>query len=266
MEQAQEVSLLSALLPAAMIVFIIAIGVVLLYQQFQKSLFRQLLEKEELKNKHHFEQLRSSLESQESERKRIAHDLHDEIGALLSTSRIYLNLLGESAQNEIQKEAKNKINLLYDEITSNVRRISHDLRPVILENLGLIAALESLHDKLLDKGIDFVFTHSYSFELKNQAEMAIYRILQELITNSLKHAGASRIEIDLRQMDSVFILNYKDDGIGFGEKIPKNGLGMKSIESRLSLLFGSMQFLESSKGVSIEIKFEIKNLVKDEPD
>jgi signal transduction histidine kinase len=137
------------------------------------------------------------LHNQEAKRKRIAHDLHDEIGALLTTSRLYFNQLSPGHAEEQLKIVSNKINLLFDEMMTNIRRISHDLRPVILENLGLTEAIESIRDKLTEAGIDFNFTHQLTFRMTSEAELILYRIVQELVNNSLKHANARYIDLSM---------------------------------------------------------------------
>ncbi len=263
MESTQELNFLTTLLPVAIIVFIIAIGVVLLNQNFRKNLYRQMLEQEELKNKHHYHLLRSSIEVQEAERKRIAHDLHDEIGVLLTTSRLYFNQLSLE-QTEAEKQVSDKMNSLFDEMMINIRRISHDLRPVVLENLGLVEAVESLREKLLEAGMDFTFEHQVSFRMTKESELVLYRILQELIGNTLKHAQASQIFISMKEQGKQFYLTYKDDGKGLAQGSYKGGLGMKSIESRLNLLDSKMQMLETQKGVHFLMIMDLQKLNQDE--
>lgn len=245
MEPAPELNFLTALLPLVSIVFIIAIGVVLLNQHFRKNLYKQMLEKEELEKKYHYDLLCSSIETQEVERKRIAHDLHDEIGALLTTSRMYFNQLSTGQAEERLEQVSNKMNFLFDEMMANIRRISHDLRPVVLENLGLVQAINSLGEKLVESGMGFYFTHQVSFEMTTRSELILYRIIQELIGNTLKHAHAKNIRIEMKEDENTFHFIYSDDGIGFSHNEVRHGLGLKSIESRLKLLDGKMQLEES---------------------
>lgn len=257
-------SILNTLLPAAAVVFIITIGVILLNQHFRKNLYRQMLEQEELKNKYHYDLLRSSIEVQEVERKRIAHDLHDEIGALLTTSRIYFNQLGPGHSEKQLQQVSDKMNSLFDEMMANIRRISHDLRPVILENLGLVEAVESFHEKLSEAGVNFSFTHHFAFKITNQSELILYRIIQELIGNTLKHAHATHIFVGMTVSENRFHLTYKDNGIGFPKAKTSNGLGMKSIESRLNLINGKMIVIEQDKGIHFLMDIDIAKLTANE--
>jgi signal transduction histidine kinase len=260
MESPAELNLITTLLPLVVIVFIITIGVVLMNQHFRKNLYRQMLEREELKNKYQRDLLHASIKVQEVERKRIAHDLHDEIGALLTTSRLYFNQLSPTQAEEQKQQVSNKINLLFDEMIANIRRISHDLRPVVLENLGLVEGVYSLSEKLCEAGIGFNFSHQFNVQLKKEVELNLFRIIQELIGNTLKHAHATHIFIEMKEEENKFYLHYKDNGIGFVPDSFKNGLGMKSIESRLDLIDGKMQFKQPYKGVYFLMEMEIQKL------
>ena len=264
MESGEGLTLLTTLLPLAAIVFIITIGVIMLNQHFKKNLYKQLLEKEALEKKYQQELLRSSIEVQELERKRIAHDLHDEIGALLTTSRLYFNQLRPGHAEERLTQISEKINFLFDEMIYNVRRISHDLRPIILENLGIIEAIEDIKNKLIDAGMAFNFQHQLSIVLKKESELLLYRIIQELIGNTLKHANANTINIEIKCEQNLLLLRYIDDGIGFNSSKVKFGLGIKSIESRLKLIDGEMKILASEKGVHFLFEIESENVKNDE--
>ena len=215
-----------------------------------------MLEQEELKNKHNTDLLRSSIEVQEAERKRIAQDLHDEIGGLLTTSKIYFNQLKPGVSEEQLRQTSDKVNLLFDEMMTNIRRISHDLRPVVLENFGLIEAIESLNEKLSEVGVEALFTHRISLRLHKDVELNLYRILQELIGNTLKHASARHISIDMETAGNGLYLNYTDDGTGFEPGATTGGLGMKSIASRLNLLHGNMTITRQERGVLFSIYVE----------
>lgn len=264
MESSEGLTLLTTLLPLAAIVFIITIGVIMLNQHFRKNLYKQLLEKEALEKKYQQELLRSSIEVQELERKRIAHDLHDEIGALLTTSRLYFNQLRPGHAEERLTQISEKINFLFDEMIYNVRRISHDLRPIILENLGIIEAIEDIKNKLIYAGMAFNFQHQLSIVLKKESELLLYRIIQDLIGNTLKHAQAKTISIEITIEKNLLLLRYKDDGVGFNSSKAKFGLGIKSIESRLKLIDGEMKILEADQGVHFLFEVESQNVKQHE--
>jgi len=264
MESTTEFSLIPVLLPAALVIFFISIGVIFLNLHFRKNLLKQKLEKEVLKANHHFELLKANIASQEVERKRIAMDIHDEIGALLTTSRMYLYELKPGQTEEELEIASDKIDSLFIEIAANIRRISYDLRPVILENLGLVSAIESMFEKLEKAGIHLQFIHHFSVEMSKEAELSLYRIIQELIANTVKHARARNIHLKMSEDFSSFYVDYQDDGVGFLFDQVKTGLGTRSIQTRLSLLHGEIEVLEPPIGVHYLIRIDINQLIDNE--
>ncbi|MBS1637773.1 MAG: sensor histidine kinase [Bacteroidetes bacterium] len=244
MEEAKNLNFISALLPAVTVVFIIAVGVVLLTQQFRKNLYRQRLEKEELKNQHQTELLRSSIEVQEEERKRIARDMHDELGATLSITRMHLlqaeRQLGDK-DPKLLAELQN-IRSLTETSLNNMRQISHQLMPPQLEAFGLLKTLETLTEQL-SKASDIRFELNIpqsSSELSWPVKLGLYRIFMELINNTIKHSGAQKISIELSYQANTVIARYSDDGRGLVEGTDQDGLGHKSMEGRASSLGGSM--------------------------
>lgn len=242
--------------------FALAMGFVIIFVLYQRRMIAKDLEKQKLEITHQKKLLQAVIESQEVERKRIAHDLHDEIGALLTTSRLYFNQLSPDHAGERLKMVSDKMNLLFDEMMTNIRRISHDLRPVVLENLGLIDAIESVRHKLSEAKVDFSFDHQLALTMTPEAELLLYRIVQEFVSNTLKHASASRIDILLEVSGDQLYLHYSDDGIGLSPSKSANGLGLKSIESRLSLLGATMQIVQVNRGAAFAIRFPVHNLAR----
>ncbi len=245
MEAAQEINFLTLLLPLLGVVFVIAVGVFLLNQQFQKNLFRQKLEQEELQNKHQKELLQSNIEIQESERKRIAKDLHDQLGATLSIAKMHLARL-EQMYPEVETKGLSlgKVREIIDSSISSVRQISHDLMPNQLETFGLIRALEGMVDQINDSkrlDIDLQLVNASS-KLSWEKELALYRIFMELIQNTLKHSRAKKVEIKYEENGENVFVGYKDDGVGLPEKMV-HGLGLKSMEARIKSVGGNMEFM-----------------------
>lgn len=252
MEPSNHVTFINTLLPFAGILFLIAIGVVFLTQQFRKNLYRKQLEQEELLKKHQIELLRSNIQAQEEERKRIAQDMHDELGAALSITRMHL----------IQAERKHgadaadlradlqTIRTLTESSLESMRRISHELMPAQLEKFGLINTLETVIEQLGAAGnchMEFRASADLSF-LDHSVQLTLYRVIMELINNTLKHAGADRIEMTLSREHSVLKLSYSDNGKGLKEHIDNSGLGLKGIEGRISVIGGSVEIGNDEKG------------------
>lgn len=236
---------MSTLLPLVIVLFIIAVGVVLLTQQFRKNIYLQKLKQEELKNLQQLDLLRSSIEVQEEERKRIALDLHDELGAILSITRMHILQLEKQFSNDSgpTEEALKNIRTLTETSLSNMRRISHELMPPQLESFGLEKTLTVLAEQL-NKTSDLNLTLDFNlgvYELKWQEKLALYRVFLEMINNTIKHAQAKEILIELRVEGRYILATYKDNGIGIHTANFLNGLGTKSMHGRIKALGGQIQ-------------------------
>jgi signal transduction histidine kinase len=253
----------SGILLAGMIgLFFLSLGYIIIFMLYQRRMVAKDLQRQKMENDHQKKLLQAVIENQEAERKRIAYDLHDEIGALLSTSRLYFDQLSPGRAEEQLKAVSAKINSLFDHMMTNIRRISHDLRPVVLENMGLVEAIEDVSYKLTEAGVEFFFTHCLTFKMTRESELILYRIFQELVTNTLKHARASRIDFLLEVKGDQLYFDYRDNGVGFSPSNNADGLGLKSIESRLSLLGASMQRENAGEGVRFTAHLNLDNLMK----
>lgn len=250
METPAPINLLSTLLPLIGVIFVIAVGVVVLNQHFRKNLYRQKLEQEETRSRHQQELLRSSILIQEQERKSIAQDIHDELGALLSISRMHLVQLEEKEQSTTIVPALQNIRSLTEKALSSMRRISHELMPPQLETFGLVKTLESVATHANKTGdIRMHIEASENFpELGWTLSLGLYRILMELINNTLKHANAGNICIELGFTGDTILCSYTDDGKGMPTGNLKHGLGHKSMEGRASSLGGTIHIAKPDKG------------------
>jgi PAS domain S-box-containing protein len=204
----------------------------------------KLLEEESLRLKlnQQKELLLAILEAQENERKRIAEGLHNGLGQLLYATKLNLDQI-RPANTAGLGEIHARVNRLLVEAIDQTRRISHELIPSTLEDLGLEAAIRDICCKFSHAGMDFqcwVFNMSHPQE--KHLQLAIYRIAQELANNIAKHAGATQASITLREEEDFIILQGEDNGKGFNPgQVESNGLGLKSIRDRVKLLNGSME-------------------------
>lgn len=252
MEMGSQLTFTTALISFIVVVFIIAVGVVLLNLQFQKNLHRQQLANEELKFKHQLELLQSSIAVQEQERKRIAENLHDELGALLSISRMrMLQLEGDLPESlQKQRETLSEIRTYIETSISSMRRISYELLPPQLEQFGLISTLETITAQLsTTSNLMITFSHNTSSILFGwPIEIGLYRVFMELINNTIKHANATEIHIDITEKNGMLECIYRDNGKGVSVDKAMEGLGLKSMEGRIKALDG---YLVLSKKASI---------------
>lgn len=248
MEETEALSFINALIPFALIVFIIAVGVVLLTQQFRKNLYKQQLEQEALRTAHQRALLRTTIEVQEGERKRIAQDLHDELGAVLSMGRMQLMQLEE--QPELTEGRLPFVRELMESALDATRRISHELMPLQLAEQGLPNALHRLADQAEATGkvsVQMDVADNLGDITMEQA-LGLYRTIAEMTNNTLKHAEASTIRVSLRGLGDAFVCKYADDGKGLpsnpkgsSEKMGQTGLGLQGLEGRVSAMNGVLE-------------------------
>lgn len=262
MEISEEIDFIGILLPVVGIIFLIAIGVVFMYQQFQKNIIRQQLEQEEIKNQYQKELLLTTIRVQEEERKRIASDLHDELAAALSIG--YMQLTQLETEKEFNPKKITQVRELLQTTLASTRRISHELMPLQLSRLGFEKALQNLLEKA--ENAQNVKTNmaisNTCDELPWIVEITLYRIYSELINNSLKHAEATTIDISvLRKSDQLFC-RYADDGKGIPEEILHQGIGLQNIENRVKTFEGKLEFGNNDEGgfyCKIILPIETKN-------
>lgn len=243
MAQTSELTFMTTLLPLAGTIFIITLGVILLNQHFQKNLFRQRFQNEELKNNIQYNLFRASIEAQEMERKRIAANLHDEIGAVLSITRMHIVNM-EPRFSGTDQASLQSLRELVEAALISMRRISHELMPPLLESFGLIHTLKSVGKQL---------THSNTIQVElstadehrrwaASVELGLYRICMELINNTLRHAEATRINIAIEELGGMIYFRYHDNGKGLSPDSITQGLGFKNILARVATLNGTVQW------------------------
>ena len=195
---------------------------------------------------------RSLFEGEQKERIRIARDLHDSIGQMLSVLKMKLSVAG-TIENDVFD--------VLDKTIVEVRSISHNLIPEAL-NFGLMNAIDDLADRIRATGKADVATtiseEARQYKFSEQNALLIYRIVQEVLGNMAKHAEASEIEMDIVKLSDKFSFKIKDNGKGFDVASIKQstGLGWKNISARLHLLNGSMQ-VASDKTIGTEIEIII---------
>lgn len=215
----------------------------------------QKQEIQDLQQKNEVLALQAMIRGQEEERKRIAQDLHDGLGGLLSTVKLNFQGLGDRENPEISKTGD-----LIDEACSEVRRISHNMMPHALMRMGLASALQDLIAQLQGgSDIDFSFQNlNYNNTLEKDQEIMIYRIAQELVTNATKHSKAKSVIMQISQYNGTFSLVVEDDGSGFEpDKLGLQvGLGLQSVKSRVHLLRGKSS-TESIIGEGTTITIDI---------
>lgn len=194
--------------------------------------------------------LTAVLRTEEKARSRFSKELHDGLGPLLSSAKMSLTALARDGQSAEQREIIANTTYVIDEAIRSLREISNNLSPHVLNDFGLARGVQHFIDRnvaLHDVKIRFT-TNLRSERYDSDIEVILYRVICELINNSLKHAGCKRINLSLSQNGSELSLDYSDDGRGFNPQAMMDcGMGLSNIASRINSLGGTFD-IHSSKG------------------
>jgi two-component system, NarL family, sensor kinase len=213
--------------------------------------------------------LNASIRLQEEERQRIAADLHDDAGPLLATARLYLNENLVNLDKTSQLQSIYNAKSIIDDTIQLIRNISHSLMPPTLKNFGLESAVNDLFQKISGSGSMNASSrfHDYRERLQSESELIIFRVIQELVNNILKHSNASFIHLTQNTSGNKFFIRLHHDGRGITQqdfiKLNKSnvGLGLKNIQSRLKVLHGKIFFEKDMSQTYYKVTIE---LIKEE--
>ena len=187
------------------------------------------------------------IEAEENERKRIAGDLHDGVGQMMSAARMNLSALSHSIgfTNDEQRKNYDRVVSLIDESCNEVRIVSHNMMPNALIKSGLVPAVKEFIDRI-DKNIIQINLYSEGFNKKTDSniETVLYRVIQESVNNVIKHAKATELDISMIKEINSISITIEDNGKGFEINRRKNfdGIGLKNIQSRVEYLKGSVEW------------------------
>lgn len=210
----------------------------------------------------------SEIRSEERERERFAKELHDGLGPILSTCKIYLHTLKEMLSDKAEQlRISNRSLDLLDDALSSIKEISNNLSPHVLRNFGLVQAIIAFTHNLENiSGINFEVHYNYDERLNELIEFTAYRILTELINNSIKHSEATLIVIDIILEKPNLKISYSDNGKGFNlEKTKKmnKGFGLRNIENRVNRLNGFYSCITApSNGIIVNFVLDINQTDK----
>ena len=234
------------------IVVLAAMGLLLGYSfyrryklQQQTKLQQEILKQQDIATK-------AIIAAEETERKRIATDLHDGVGQLMSAAKMNLSAI-ESDLNFTsitQKNAYDKAMALVDEGCKEVRAVSHNMMPNALLRAGLASAVREFLDNLNSNVIKInLYTDGLNERIDSNTEIILYRVIQECVNNVIKHAKATLLDISIVKESDNISVTIEDNGVGFDKTLLKNdtGIGLKNIETRMAFLKGSVEW-ESQPG------------------
>lgn len=254
-----EKEIVAIILYTSCFFMVVAFFLVAFFYFSRKKIIQKELEKRDLEIQYQREQLHAVIVTQEEERKRIAQDLHDDISSKLNIVSLNSHLLTSPnlTEDEIKEITENIINLTAKAL-ENSRKIAHNLLPPVFEKFGLNAGVEELCDEFeSSKSVKVHYQNQIDFDDQDiNRHLHIFRILQELMNNSLRHGKATEIWVNFKNENEVNGCHYKDNGVGFDNTNADNqkGLGMKNIDSRISFLNGTIK-IESEIGKGIDVFF-----------
>lgn len=264
MESEKNFDAFIALFVGTVILFLLAVGIVYVVFAYRRKVKEQRQNLIDAQQRIQLEILDKNMEAMEIERKRFAADLHDDVGGKLAALRLGLARLKNNPDDKIIIDTiVDNSKKMLDNIIDVTRRISHNMAPPSLEVFGIETALGDLCDWINESsGINVIFVSSVDgVSISRKIEIGIYRIVQELLSNSIKHANATTIEINLSITDNAIKLEYLDDGIGFKkDNMPRGkGMGIKNIEERLMVLNAKIFYRDNiTKGFGCIIESPLK--------
>lgn len=235
-------------LALAFMFFAAGIGIILFFKERQRKKDEQL---RSIKKEAQINTLESLIAGEEKERMRIAQELHDGLNGDLSAIKYKLNSI-----NQVNTKGVQEVVAMIDKSCEQVRAISHNLIPPALEKFDLYLATSDYCQKMnlnYEQEVDFEY-FGVRQTLPKNLEINMYRIVQELVTNSLRHSKASTIHVQLSSIDDVIQLTVEDNGSGFDTNaIAGIGIGLRNIKSRVEYLNGELDMVSNSKGTSVSV-------------
>ena len=243
----------------------LTIGLILFIIFHQRKVIRYQLRLQSMEQEQQKILLNASIRLQEEERQRLAADLHDDAGPLLATARLYLNENLVNQDKATQLQSIYQARQILDDTIQLIRNISHSLMPPTLKNFGLESAVNDMFQKIRGSGQINASSrfHEYKDRLKPEKELIVYRVVQELVNNILKHSNSSFIHLTQNMQNGSCLLRLHHDGRGIVqtdfEKLNKSniGLGLKNISSRLRVAHGNILFEKDASQTYYKVTIEI---------
>lgn len=206
------------------------------------------------------EKLQATIAGEECERSRIARELHDGLSAMVAAAKMNLAVLGRESDAAMRSEVyQNTLDLL-DEVGTELRLTAHNMMPTAIATHSLDEAIANFCNYAVKgKNINIDFQAYGDFgQLPDKYRLTVYRIIQELVNNVVKHAKASNALVQLMLQDGILSITVEDNGKGMNENPASEGMGMHSIRDRVKSLQGQISFnARSNKGTSVYIEFDL---------
>jgi signal transduction histidine kinase len=248
---------------AAVVAFLAASLVYYNHRNRKKAHARTL---KSLQQEKELQVLQAAMHGEEKERSRIAKDLHDGVAGMLAAVKMHFNSVSIQHKCVLQADAYLQGVRLLDEASYEVRKTSHNLMPEVLLQYGLDVAIRRYCSNISNDDVLMVQYDSWG-DIKrfaNGFELSVYRVVQELLNNIVKHSRANRALVQVSQQGSILSITIEDNGIGFNQnKAQPEGMGLYSLRSRVEAINGTIQLEgEPGSGVSAYLEFDTAGLEK----
>jgi signal transduction histidine kinase len=234
------------------------VGVILI-----RRIFMFLKKVEESRREAEKRVLNAIIQTEEIERKRFAKDLHDGLGPILSTIKLSVSKLSEMDQDKSHTEVLRNTDYLINEAIKSIKEISDNLSPHMLKNIGLASAVKNFTNRIIGPKVPCIIfeTDLYGKRFNEDIEVILYRVICELINNTIKHANAKNIEVLMNKQDDLILISYSDDGVGFDtNKVihgSEKGRGYSNIVSRIRSIKGTID-VESQQDYGMKAIVRVK--------
>lgn len=250
-----ESNLVPVLITGTLVIVVLIVFLFFFVILYQRKMIKNQVELRKLQDEKQGELLKAVFETQESERKRLAEDLHDSVGQVLSAIKLNLHRLDKGPLSDIAQPVLADTRRLADECIVEIRNIIHNILPPVLIDYGLLEALESLCAKIeQNTGVKVELKKNLSeIRFEPAIELAFYRIAQELFSNAIKHSQATVIHLTLTNEPDWLIMEFKDNGKGFNINEVKHGFGLKNLQSRVQLINGEINIYTKPQNGAITI-------------
>lgn len=252
------------LLVGTSMMLLLAAAIIFFIYRYQRKLFKRRLAFQKIENMLRQQELKSAyalLDGQDMERQRIAEELHDNLGSILVTLSMFIDAFLKATDHLEKEKLAVKIGTTVHQAVDQTRSISHRLDVGTLRHFGLKASINDLISTIHQSGIINVVTDiELTGGLPNEISINLYRVLQELLNNTLKHARAKNIRLDLSLIRNEYIsMIYEDDGIGLQRDIQTvRGMGLRNIVARIEKLQGTVSISNKTPhGLSIDIEIPL---------
>lgn len=236
--------------------------ILLLYYNYQNRKKEHLRTLQLVEQQKEYQLLQALIQGEEKERSRIARDLHDSMSGMLAAAKMHINSLPLKEPAITNMEGYNQAVTLLDQVAAGIRKTSHHLMPEVLFQLGLDEALRRYCIQLNNKDVLQVQYDSFGViaRYNDRFELSVYRIVQELLNNIVRHSNATEVVVQLSVHEQLMSITVEDNGIGLCDEYISNGTGLSNLEARVKALNGTVQMdSHAGSGLQVYLEFDVRD-------